>query len=112
MVGSSKHFISKINTYLKTFIWDITPLIYSLKFSLQKYSIAGPSAEIDRFSVQKDIMAGTSAEIEKTFIDLLEGGGKIHWVGAAFSMVGFVLCWCIIPTPTYMQGRTSVQAVE
>ncbi|XP_059075501.1 disease resistance protein RPV1-like isoform X3 [Cryptomeria japonica] len=50
---------------------------------------------IDRFHKTKDSMAGTSAEIEKIVIELLEGAGKIHWVGAALSMVGFVLERCI-----------------
>ncbi|XP_059074595.1 disease resistance protein TAO1-like [Cryptomeria japonica] len=40
-------------------------------------------------------MAGASAEIERIVIELLKGAGKIHWVGAALSMVGFVLERCI-----------------
>ncbi|GLJ19270.1 hypothetical protein SUGI_0346620 [Cryptomeria japonica] len=36
-------------------------------------------------------MDGASAEIEKVVINLLKGAGKIHWIGAALSLVGFVL---------------------
>ena len=43
------------------------------------------------FSIQKDSMDGLSEETQKIVIKLLEGVGKIHWVGAALSMVGFVL---------------------
>ncbi|XP_057829696.2 uncharacterized protein LOC131040760 [Cryptomeria japonica] len=57
--------------------------------------MAGASSEIERYFVQKDSMAGASAEIERIVLDLLEGAGKIHWVGAALSMVGFVMERCI-----------------
>ena len=43
------------------------------------------------FFVQKDSIDYLSAEVQKTLINLLKDAGKIHWVGAAFSVVGFVL---------------------
>ncbi|XP_057858948.2 uncharacterized protein LOC131067802 isoform X2 [Cryptomeria japonica] len=46
---------------------------------------------IGKLPPKKDSIDGLSAEIQKILIDLLKGAGKIHWVGAALSVVGFVL---------------------
>ncbi|GLJ18992.1 hypothetical protein SUGI_0339530 [Cryptomeria japonica] len=46
---------------------------------------------IGKLSQKNDSIDGLSAEMGKVLINLLKGAGKIHWVGAALSVVGFVL---------------------
>ncbi|XP_059074284.1 disease resistance protein Roq1 [Cryptomeria japonica] len=46
---------------------------------------------VGKLSEKHDSMDGASAEIEKVAINLLKGAAQIHWVGAALSVVGFVL---------------------
>ncbi|XP_059074285.1 disease resistance protein RUN1 [Cryptomeria japonica] len=46
---------------------------------------------VGKLSEKHDSMDGASADIEKVVINLLKGAAQIHWVGAALSVVGFVL---------------------
>ncbi|XP_059075491.1 disease resistance protein TAO1 [Cryptomeria japonica] len=46
---------------------------------------------IGKLPQEKDSIDGLGAETQKVLTDLLKGAGKIHWVGAALSMVGFAL---------------------
>ncbi|GLJ18986.1 hypothetical protein SUGI_0339440 [Cryptomeria japonica] len=46
---------------------------------------------IGKLPQKKNFIDGLSAETGKILINMLKGAGKIHWVGAALSVVGFVL---------------------